>query len=159
MDSYVIAAWLGGLLLGWFIVLHFIILGRGAGSSTGYACLVKKASNNLGKYGVLDPLKFFFILGLPLGGLIHALVVQQHFSWSFDMGMYETVLPDSDALKIAVLVLGGAFLGFGSRMAGGCTTGHVLAGGSVLNKASLVAGVIFFVSALVTVQLLFLGTG
>jgi len=155
VDNYVIAAWLGGFLVGWFVVLHFIILGKGAGSSTGYACAVNKMGKNIMGMGKLDPLKLFFILGLPLGGLAHTLLVQQSFSISFDMGMYEAVLPENDVLKVLVLSLGGILLGFGARLAGGCTTGHVLAGGAVLNKASLLAGAIFFASATITAQLLF----
>ncbi len=155
MDNFVIAAWLGGFLVGWFIVLHFIILGKGAGSSTGYACAVNKIGKNIMGMGKLDPLKLFFVIGLPIGGLAHALFVQQSFTISFDMGLYEAVLPENDMLKALVLTFGGMLLGFGARLAGGCTTGHVLAGGAVLNKASLLAGVIFFASATVTAQLLF----
>lgn len=158
MDNYVIAAWLGGLLMGWFIVLHFIVVGKGAGSSTGYACVLGKLNKKTICLGNLDPFKLFFIVGLPLGGLLHAVFVQQSFSLSFDMGMYESVLPENDVLKVLVLTLGGMLLGFGARMAGGCTTGHALAGGSVLNKASLVAAVLFFASATLTAQLLFSGT-
>jgi len=155
VDNFVIAAWLGGFLVGWFVVLHFIILGKGAGSSTGYAFAVNKLGKNIMGMGNIDPLKLFFIIGLPIGGLAHALFVQHGFSLSFDMGMYETVLPENNILKVLVLIFGGMLLGFGARLAGGCTTGHVLAGGSVLNKASLIAGVIFFTSATITVQLLF----
>ena len=155
VDNYVIAAWLGGFLVGWFVVLHFIIFGKGAGSSTGYACAINKVGKNIMGMGNLDPLKLFFILGLPIGGLAHALFVQHSFNISFDMGMYEAILPENNIFKVLVLIFGGTLLGFGARLAGGCTTGHVLAGGAVLNKASLLAGVIFFASATITAQLLF----
>jgi uncharacterized membrane protein YedE/YeeE len=53
------------------------------------------------------------------------------------------------------VMLGGALLGFGARLAGACTTGHALVGGAMMNPASLLAGAVFFASAFFTTQLLF----
>lgn len=46
------------------------------------------------------------------------------------------------------LVLGGFLVGFGTRYAGGCTSGHAIAGLSNLQWVSLVAVVAFFVGGL-----------
>ena len=46
-------------------------------------------------------------------------------------------------------------MGIGARMSGGCTSGHVIVGCSLLNPASLIAGVVFFAGGLLVVQLLF----
>lgn len=52
-------------------------------------------------------------------------------------------------LRTLVFVLGGGFLiGFGSRYAGGCTSGHAISGLSNLQPASLVAVIGFFIGGL-----------
>jgi uncharacterized membrane protein YedE/YeeE len=47
----------------------------------------------------------------------------------------------------AVLALGGALVGFGTRLAGGCTSGHGLSGCGRLAPASLVVTATFFGAA------------
>lgn len=160
MDTYdyIMAAWLGGILMGVFVVIHFILIGRGVGGSTGYVCAVKHVTKTKSLFfGYnLDPLKFFFSIGLPIGGLIHLLLIQNGtFELSFDMGMYDDVLPANDILKAISLIAGGILLGAGARMAGGCTSGHALAGGALLNRVSLLVAVIFFVTAIIVAQLMF----
>ncbi len=56
---------------------------------------------------------------------------------------------------ILVMVLGGFFIGFGTRWAGGCTSGHAITGLSNLQLPSLVAVVGFFIGGLVMTHLLF----
>jgi len=157
VDNTVIAAWLGGLLIGWFIVLHFIVIGRSAGCSTGYACIIDKMHKKTNLFGKLDNFKFFFILGLPLGGLAHVFLFQGTWQVSFDMGMYEGILPAGTVIRALILLIGGVLLGFGARMAGGCTTGHALVGGALLNWSSILAAILFFAFATVTSWLLFSG--
>ncbi len=50
---------------------------------------------------------------------------------------------------IAVLLIGGLLIGFGSRYAGGCTSGHAIAGMSNLQRQSLKAVVGFFIGGLI----------
>ncbi|HKL40186.1 MAG TPA: YeeE/YedE thiosulfate transporter family protein, partial [Cryomorphaceae bacterium] len=47
-----------------------------------------------------------------------------------------------------LLVLGGFLVGFGSRYAGGCTSGHAISGLSNLQLPSLVAVIGFFIGGL-----------
>ena len=157
MESITLIGWLGGLLIGWFIVLHFLIVGRAAGCSTGYACVVDTLHKNTNLFGKLDSYKLFFVIGLPLGGLAHALIFNQGVTFSFDMGQYdELTFAASKEVKTLVLFIGGTLLGFGARMAGGCTTGHALVGGALLRWPSLLAAILFFVFATITTWLLFL---
>ena len=54
------------------------------------------------------------------------------------------------------IFLGGGFLiGFGTRYAGGCTSGHAISGLSNLQLPSLIAVVGFFIGGLLTTHLLF----
>jgi hypothetical protein len=46
------------------------------------------------------------------------------------------------------LLFGGMMVGFGTQMAGGCTSGHGLSGCSRLIPSSLLATVVFMLSAI-----------
>ncbi|WP_266206192.1 YeeE/YedE family protein [Pontibacter kalidii] len=49
-----------------------------------------------------------------------------------------------------ILLLGGFAIGFGSRYAGGCTSGHAISGLSNLQLPSLIAVIGFFIGGLIT---------
>jgi uncharacterized membrane protein YedE/YeeE len=55
----------------------------------------------------------------------------------------------------ALMLVGGFLVGFGTRYAGGCTSGHGIAGLSTLQWPSLVAVISFFVGGLLTTHFLF----
>lgn len=68
-------------------------------------------------------------------------------------------LPDalfqSNELKtLLLLIFGGLLIGFGSRYAGGCTSGHAISGLSNLQIPSLKAVIGFFIGGLVMVHLI-----
>lgn len=54
-----------------------------------------------------------------------------------------------------MLAFGGFFVGFGSRYAGGCTSGHAISGISNLQIPSLIAVVGFFIGGLLMTHLIF----
>lgn len=56
---------------------------------------------------------------------------------------------------LTILILGGILIGFGSRYAGGCTSGHAITGLSSLQKPSLIAVIGFFIGGLIMVHVLF----
>lgn len=56
---------------------------------------------------------------------------------------------------IAILLIGGLLIGFGSRYAGGCTSGHAIQGMSNLQIPSLKAVIGFFVGGLIMAYLIF----
>jgi len=61
-----------------------------------------------------------------------------------------------------LLIAGGLLVGFGTRMGGGCTSGHGVCGLARLSRRSLVATAVFMISAGVTVAVvrhLWGGTG
>ena len=53
-----------------------------------------------------------------------------------------------DPKTLALLVVGGFFVGFGTRYAGGCTSGHAITGLSNLQLASFIAVIGFFIGGL-----------
>jgi len=74
-----------------------------------------------------------------------------------------TLLPaeiyDWDAILslkgFAILIVGGFLVGFGTRYAGGCTSGHAITGLSNLQLPSLIAVIGFFIGGLLMTHVLF----
>jgi hypothetical protein len=50
---------------------------------------------------------------------------------------------------LLVLIIGGILIGFGTRYAGGCTSGHAISGLSNLQIPSLIAVIGFFIGGLI----------
>lgn len=57
--------------------------------------------------------------------------------------------------SILILLIGGLLIGFGTRYAGGCTSGHAISGLSNLQLPSLKAVIGFFIGGLIMSYLLF----
>lgn len=60
----------------------------------------------------------------------------------------------SSPKMLAILLIGGILIGFGSRYAGGCTSGHAISGLSNLQLPSLKAVIGFFVGGLIMAHFL-----
>lgn len=98
----------------------------------------------------------WFGIGISLGGLLAAVTSGNRFAISSSMGeLYEQLLPVSPYLKIFQLVTSGMLMGLGARMAGGCTSGHVISGIPMLNIPSIIAGSLFFLGGTIAVQVMF----
>lgn len=54
-----------------------------------------------------------------------------------------------------ILVIGGFLVGFGTRYAGGCTSGHAITGLSSLQLPSLIAVVGFFIGGLIMIHFIY----
>ena len=61
----------------------------------------------------------------------------------------------SSPKTIFILLIGGLLIGFGSRYAGGCTSGHSISGISNLQLPSLIATIGFFIGGLIMIHLIF----
>lgn len=61
------------------------------------------------------------------------------------------------AQGLVFMVVGGFFVGFGTRYAGGCTSGHAITGLSNLQLPSLIAVFGFFIGGLITTYLILPG--
>ncbi|MCA9532941.1 MAG: YeeE/YedE family protein [Myxococcales bacterium] len=97
-----------------------------------------------------------FLLAIGLGGLLSAALAGD-WAAAFDLhgaGFHARYGAGMNPLAIAALVVGGSLVGFGTRMAGGCTSGHGLCGVSRFERGSLVATSVFFgVGVLTTLAL------
>lgn len=84
-----------------------------------------------------------FLAMLPVGGAIAALLTGR-FEIRSTLGEIHEHVVARGPLGLGVLLVGGALVGIGTRMAGGCTSGHGLSGCSRLQPSSLIATASFF---------------
>lgn len=61
----------------------------------------------------------------------------------------------SSPKNLAILIIGGLLIGFGTRYASGCTSGHAISGLSNLQGPSLIAVIGFFLGGLLMIHILF----
>ncbi|MFE4419335.1 YeeE/YedE family protein [Streptomyces sp. NPDC056817] len=87
------------------------------------------------------------LVSIFLGGLIASLA-SGRFELRYDMGPGFRDLVTADPITMVVLLfLGGVLVGFGTRLAGGCSSGHGLNGCGRLRPVSIVATAVFFGTA------------
>jgi len=154
------SGWIGGIGVGLYAMLQLLLTSKLLGVSTGYGNICSYISRasffHKGDYSDRSNWRLWFVLGLPLGGLLAGLTSPEVFGVSFNLGMlYESVMPDALWLKGTVLFAGGIMIGIGARLAGGCTSGHSIAGLGLMNPPSILASAGFFIGGIIMVQSLF----
>jgi uncharacterized membrane protein YedE/YeeE len=138
--------YLGGFLLGIVLFLVFFLTGNGLGASGGLNRILVFFEDlivpnhidqvpyllNLagGALNALDSWIVFMTVGTILGGFISG--------WLNGRLKVETNRGPQIGRKTrwAFAFVGGAFMGYGARMARGCTSGQALSGGAVLSVGS-----------------------
>ena len=95
-----------------------------------------------------------FLVGLVLGGFVSA-ITGGGWSPTWNAGMFDTVIGFGPAGKLAWMFVGGLFIGFGTRLAGGCTSGHGIFGMSNFERASLVSTASFMAGGIITTHLIY----
>ena len=95
-----------------------------------------------------------FLAGLVLGGFLSALLAG---GWSpfWDLGRFDAAIGLGPAGKLAWMFGGGTLIGFGTRLAGGCTSGHGIFGVSNLERASLESTLAFIAAGMLTTNLVY----
>lgn len=94
------------------------------------------------------------LVSILLGGWVAALTAGR-FELRFDMGDgFREIVTANPIAMISVLFVGGMLVGFGTRLAGGCSSGHGLSGCGRLRPVSLLATVVFFAAAVLVSFLL-----
>lgn len=91
-----------------------------------------------------------FLLGLVLGGALAAGLGSWHGEFAIRSEQFSKLSGESGLLSSGLLLFGGICVGFGTRMAGGCTSGHGLCGTSRLQPGSLLATASFFGAGIAT---------
>jgi uncharacterized membrane protein YedE/YeeE len=94
-----------------------------------------------------------FLLCTFIGAFLWA-IYNGTFHIQFELSALHTHLSGAGWKTLFVLFVGGLFVGIGTQMAGGCSSGHGLSGCSNLSVASVIATVFFFgTAALVSLSL------
>ena len=94
------------------------------------------------------------LAGLVLGGAISA-VLGGGWEPTWALGMFDRVIGLGPAGKMAWMFAGGLFIGFGTRLAGGCTSGHGIFGLANFEFPSLLSTLSFMAAGIATTQLIY----
>mgnify|MGYP001139640417 FL=1 len=126
------SALIGGIIIGLSVVLYFYATGRLAGISGIFENAITQTSQRVSNT--------LFLIGLVVGPLI----------------IYNIVLPNNPiAFEIThsylLIIPGGFLVGFGTRLGGGCTSGHGICGIGRLSVNSMVATATFVAIGVLTV--------
>jgi len=99
-----------------------------------------------------------------IGGLLEPKEKAKSWRWAFLLGMLSMALLlrfwypsafDESPASTTVLVVSGLLVGLGTRLGGGCTSGHGVCGMSRLSLRSLVATLSFMLAGFITVWLVY----
>lgn len=100
-----------------------------------------------------------FVLALAGGGAVASLLRHGRLTWHTSLGDTFERMYGHGPGSVVMLLAGGLLVGFGVRMAGGCTVGHGLNGCSRLQRGSLVSISVFFAVGIAVALLLSWLTG
>ncbi|TAJ19908.1 MAG: hypothetical protein EPO65_05370 [Dehalococcoidia bacterium] len=149
---------LAGLGISFVTITLLAVANRRLGVSTGFEDLCslvldapyfKRSAVTSGR-----PWRLPLLGGLLIGGVLSA-VLGGGWSPTWDLGMFDTDIGWGNGGKVIWMFAGGLFIGFGTRLAGGCTSGHGIFGLSNLELPSLVTTVSFMGAGVVTTNLLY----
>jgi uncharacterized membrane protein YedE/YeeE len=139
--------YLAGPIIGLVIVGLRATLNKPLGALGGYIDLAENAitPRRLG-------FRSFLLLGIVLGGVAYAFTLG-HFSPAFSYANAAGAAAIPPYRSLGLLLLAGFGMGFGARVAGGCTSGHGMTGMSLLSPASILASMTFFTVAVALARL------
>ena len=139
--------YLAGVGLGLVLLMSYVVMGRGLGASGAFSTVVAAAtsvaapeytaanefySEYLGD-GTKNPFKdwlVFEVLGMLVGGFISGALAGR-VKKNVEKGPRI-----SNKMRFTLAFTGGILMGFGAKLARGCTSGQALTGGAVLNLGS-----------------------
>jgi len=127
-----LSAFVGGIIIGLAVILFFAGNGRLAGVSG----IVNNAL--VSKQNRTD--NFLFIVGLVLGPIFYVFFTKNNIHF-----LLTSSLP--------IIIIAGLLVGIGTKVGRGCTSGHGICGISLLSLRSIIATIIFMITAIITVRL------
>jgi uncharacterized membrane protein YedE/YeeE len=125
-----ISALLGGVIIGFAVLLFFLFNGRLIGISGIASNFITQQDKRFDN--------FLFLIGLVLGPLVYKILSNKEI---------EIVISNSFVL----LIIAGLLVGFGTRISGGCTSGHGISGISRFSLRSIIATITFILVGVITV--------
>ena len=125
-----ISALLGGIIIGFVVLLFFLFNGRLIGISGIASNFINQQDKRFDN--------FLFLIGLVLGPFVYKILSNKEI---------EIVISNSFVL----LIIAGLLVGFGTRISGGCTSGHGISGISRFSLRSIIATITFILVGVITV--------
>jgi hypothetical protein len=126
-----ISAAFGGVLIGASAAFLWLALGRIAGISGIIGSLLQPSTEDNGW-------RIAFVVGLVVAPVLY----------SVGGGFVPPIVVDAPT---SVVVAAGLFVGFGTRLGGGCTSGHGVCGMARLSPRSIVATLLFMTAGFASV--------
>jgi len=158
--------YLVGALIGLLSMATFYFSNKPLGASTAYARLAGMFGNLFNRRHT-ESLKYFqenkpvvdwevmVVFGAVLGAFLAAWHGSELTSEWLPAMWVARFGEDSLALRIGVASLGGVFMAFGARLAGGCTSGHGISGTMQLALGSWISVICFFIGGIAIAMLMF----
>jgi uncharacterized protein len=125
-----ITATLGGMIIGLAVVIFFLFNGRLVGISGIAANALTEKDNKFDN--------LLFLLGLILGPILYTLFTNQEINITISN-------------SLILLIIAGLLVGIGTRISGGCTSGHGISGIGRFSLRSIVATITFMIVGILTI--------
>ena len=141
------------------VTLALLLLGnRRLGISTGFEdiCSLVLPAPYFRRSAVLSGRgwRLPLLSGLVLGGALSA-VLGGGWEPIWALGVFDRAIGFGPAGKVAWMFAGGLLVGFGTRLAGGCTSGHGIFGLANLELPSLLSTISFMAAGIATTQIVY----
>ena len=125
-----ITSTLGGMIIGLGVVIFFLFNGRLVGISGIAANALTEKDNKFDN--------LLFLLGLILGPIIYSLFTSKEINITISN-------------SFILLIFAGLLVGIGTRVSGGCTSGHGISGIGRFSLRSIIATITFMIVGILTV--------
>ncbi len=125
-----VTATLGGMIIGLAVVIFFLFNGRLVGISGIAANALTEKENKFDN--------LLFLLGLIIGPIIFSLFTNKDISITISN-------------SFILLIFAGLLVGLGTRISGGCTSGHGISGIGRFSLRSITATITFMIVGVLTV--------
>ena len=125
-----VTATLGGILIGLAVAVFFLFNGRLVGISGIAANALTNKDNRFDN--------ILFLLGLVIGPILYSLFANNEIKITISN-------------SFILLIIAGLLVGIGTRISGGCTSGHGISGCGRFSLRSIVATVTFMIVGILTV--------
>ena len=124
------SALIGGIIIGLAVVIFFLFNGRLVGISGIAANALNQKEKRIDN--------ILFLVGLIIGPILYSLISNKEINISI-----------SNSLPL--LIVAGLLVGIGTRISGGCTSGHGISGIGRFSLRSIIATITFMVVGILTV--------
>ena len=122
----------GGIIIGFAVAIFFYFNGRLVGISGIASNALTEERNKLDN--------ILFLIGLIIGPIIYTLFNHEQISISISN-------------SYLLLIFAGLLVGIGTRVSGGCTSGHGISGIGRFSVRSIIATITFMIVGIITVYL------